>query len=37
MEEASLSEITLVFSDDAWTAIAPGTYSMEVFTSSYLE
>ena len=35
-DEASLSEITLVFSDDAWTAIASGTYSMEVFYSSHL-
>ena len=35
-DEVDLSEIALVFSDDAWTAVAAGTYSMEVIYSSYL-
>ena len=35
-DEVKLSEIALVFSDDAWTAITSGTYSMEVLFSSYL-
>ena len=35
-DEVSLSEITLVFSDDAWSASPAGTYSMNIFYSSYL-